>query len=134
MADFETEMKMMSPLRHPNVIFFYGGVWTEGVDRMCLVVEFAGRGSLDALIGTPEIAWEANGSFVACTIFLLLLPPSLRRATLVLYCCLLFSLSWISPDVDWIENKSSSTTCRRISLWRSLTRLKRILVIVSLSH
>ncbi len=43
--DFVSEIAIMSPLRHPNIIFFYGGVWLEGASRMCLVVEYAGRGS-----------------------------------------------------------------------------------------
>ena len=42
--DFVSEIAIMSPLRHPNIIFFYGGVWLEGASRMCLVVEYAGRG------------------------------------------------------------------------------------------
>ena len=54
---FLAEIKIMTPLRHPNVIFFHGGIWTQGADRVCLVLEFAGRGSLDEWIGKDEVAW-----------------------------------------------------------------------------
>ncbi len=59
---FVAEIKVMTPLRHPNVIFFYGGVWTQGADRICLVLEFAGRGSLDGWIGKDEVAWPESES------------------------------------------------------------------------
>ena len=55
---FLAEIKIMTPLRHPNVIFFHGGIWTQGADRVCLVLEFAGRGSLDEWIGKDEVAWS----------------------------------------------------------------------------
>ena len=54
-ADFIDEIKIMAPLKHPNVIFFYGGVWTEGVNKMCIVLEFAGRGGLDEWVGASEL-------------------------------------------------------------------------------
>ena len=47
-------------LRHPNVIFLYGGAWTQGADKICLVLEFAGRGSLDEWIGSEEIEWWSD--------------------------------------------------------------------------
>ena len=67
-----TSLSLFSPphwrhsLRHQNVIFLYGGAWTQGADKICLVLEFAGRGSLDTWIGSEEIEWwsdelESNG-------------------------------------------------------------------------
>ncbi len=62
---FINEIKLMSRLRHPNIIYFYGGIWTQGADKMCLVLEFAGRGSLSAWIGNDEIAWGKRGRRIA---------------------------------------------------------------------
>ena len=59
---FISEIKIMTPLRHPNIIYFYGGMWTQGADRVCLVLEFAGRGSLDEWIGKDEVAWPSQGT------------------------------------------------------------------------
>ena len=67
-ADFVNEIKIMAPLKHPNLIFFYGGVWTAGVGRMCIVLEFAGRGGLDKAIGTSDLRWSRWGWPVACDI------------------------------------------------------------------
>ena len=47
-------------LRHPNVIYLYGGAWTQGAFKICLVLEFAGRGSLDKWIGSEEIEWWSD--------------------------------------------------------------------------
>ena len=42
--DFIAEINMMSGLRHQNVIFFYGGVWSEGVKKMCRELWLGGVG------------------------------------------------------------------------------------------
>ena len=40
----------MCPLHHPNLVKLFGGCWTEGVDQLCLVLEFCSQGSLLTLM------------------------------------------------------------------------------------
>ena len=36
----------MGPLRHPNLVRMFGAVWSEGPDKLCLVLEYVENGSL----------------------------------------------------------------------------------------
>ena len=36
----------MCPLHHPNLVLVHGGVWNEGADKLCIVLEFCGQGSI----------------------------------------------------------------------------------------
>ena len=36
----------MTPLRHENLVRLFGGVWNEGADKLCIVLEYAEGGSL----------------------------------------------------------------------------------------
>ena len=58
----------MAPLHHPNLIKLYGGCWNEGADKLCIVLEYAAKGSLKSLfeegsafeVGTwasPRFGW-----------------------------------------------------------------------------
>ncbi|KAG2374413.1 hypothetical protein C9374_010697 [Naegleria lovaniensis] len=47
--EFEKEAMIMSSLRHPNIVFFYGIIVSE--ERKFMVVEFMNGGSLESLIG-----------------------------------------------------------------------------------
>ena len=41
--DFVSEINVMTELRHPNVIYFFGGVWTRGVQKMCRELRWSVR-------------------------------------------------------------------------------------------
>jgi len=44
----------MCPLHHPNLVRLWGGVWNEGADKLCIVIEFCPHGSLKPyLVQTP---------------------------------------------------------------------------------
>ena len=36
----------MAPLSHPNMVKLWGGVWNEGADKLCIVLEYCPYGSL----------------------------------------------------------------------------------------
>ena len=36
----------MAPLVHENLVRLWGGVWNEGADKLCIVIEFCPHGSL----------------------------------------------------------------------------------------
>ena len=49
----------MAPLFHPNLVRLWGGVWNEGADKLCIVLEFCAKGSLESFL--PEVqapTWE----------------------------------------------------------------------------
>ena len=66
LAKFKAELIIMAPLHHPNLVRLWGGVWNEGADKLCIVLEFCHNGSLDSFLGqenlqgTPSsaITWE----------------------------------------------------------------------------
>ena len=41
----------MAPLRHANLVRLWGGVWSEGADKLCIVIEFCPHGSLTTYLG-----------------------------------------------------------------------------------
>ena len=53
----QSELIIMAPLRHENLVQLHGGVWKEGADKLCIVLEFCARGSLDA--GAFPFMWTA---------------------------------------------------------------------------
>ncbi len=56
--------QIMTPLNHPNLVKFYGGVWSEGADKLCLVLEYCSRGSLLTLMdGTKRLGTWADPRF-----------------------------------------------------------------------
>lgn len=42
--------QIMAPLHHENLIRLFGGVWNEGVDKLCIVLEYCSAGSLKTLL------------------------------------------------------------------------------------
>ena len=54
----------MAPLHHPNLVKLYGGCWSEGPDKLCLVLEFCPMGSLRTLMdGTKRLGTWADPRF-----------------------------------------------------------------------
>ena len=49
----------MTPLHHPNLVRLYGGVWNEGADRLCIVLEFCANGSLKSFLKGDESSWAS---------------------------------------------------------------------------
>ena len=51
--EFMGELKLMAPLSHSNLVSLVGGCWSDGPDKLCLVLEFCARGTLkDVLVAT----------------------------------------------------------------------------------
>ena len=51
--EFMGELKLMAPLSHSNLVSLVGGCWSDGPDKLCLVLEFCERGTLkDLLVAT----------------------------------------------------------------------------------
>ena len=46
----------MAPLHHANLVRMVGACWTDGPDKLCLVLEYMPRGSFDRLLGDPALA------------------------------------------------------------------------------
>ena len=49
-CEFMGELKLMAPLSHENLVILVGGCWSDGPDKLCLVLEFCGRGTLRDLL------------------------------------------------------------------------------------
>ena len=47
----------MTPLHHPNLVRLYGGVWNEGADKLCIVLEFCANGSLKMFLAENAGTW-----------------------------------------------------------------------------
>ena len=54
-------MQIMAPLRHENLVRLYGGVWGEGADKLCIVLEYCANGSLTSFL-TIRLQTEGTGS------------------------------------------------------------------------
>ena len=53
--EFVSELKLMAPLSHSNLIRLIGGCWNDGPDKLCIVLEFCSRGTLkDLLVATAS--------------------------------------------------------------------------------
>ena len=45
----------MAPLSHPNLVRLYGGCWSDGPDKLCIVLEFCARGTLKELLVATDV-------------------------------------------------------------------------------
>ena len=57
---FLGELMLMAPLRHPNLVGLVGGCWTDGPDKLCIVLEYCPKGSLDGMLKDRGNTWEAH--------------------------------------------------------------------------
>ena len=58
LAKFKAELIIMAPLHHPNIVRLWGGVWTEGADKLCIVLELCKHGSLATYFREEVGTWE----------------------------------------------------------------------------
>ena len=57
LAKFKAELIIMAPLHNPNIVRLYGGVWNEGADKLCIVLEFCASGSLNSFLAKEPGSW-----------------------------------------------------------------------------
>ena len=57
LAKFKAELIIMAPLHHPNLVRLWGGVWNEGADKLCIVLEFCANGSLNIFLSKDAGTW-----------------------------------------------------------------------------
>ena len=58
---FLCEITLMAPLRHPNLVLLIGGCWSDGPDKLCIVLEYCSKGSLGGMVNNdPSITWSGN--------------------------------------------------------------------------
>ena len=57
LAKFKAELIIMAPLHHPNLVRLWGGVWNEGADKLCIVLEFCANGSLKTFLAADARTW-----------------------------------------------------------------------------
>lgn len=57
LAKFKSELIIMAPLHHPNLVRLFGGVWNEGADKLCIVLEFCAKGSLKSFLKKEAGTW-----------------------------------------------------------------------------
>ena len=57
LARFKAELIIMAPLHHPNLVRLLGGVWNEGADKLCIVLEFCSNGSLKYFLRKKAGTW-----------------------------------------------------------------------------
>ena len=57
LAKFKSELTIMAPLHHPNLVRLWGGVWNEGADKLCIVLEFCPHGSFKTFLKGNEGSW-----------------------------------------------------------------------------
>ena len=57
LAKFKAELIIMAPLHHPNLVKLWGGVWNEGADKLCIVLEFCANGSLNTFLKDEVGTW-----------------------------------------------------------------------------
>ena len=57
LAKFKAELIIMAPLHHPNLVRLWGGVWNEGADKLCIVLEFCANGSLNTFLAEDAGTW-----------------------------------------------------------------------------
>ena len=56
MAEFLSELQIMAPLSHPNLVQLIGGSW-ENPDELCIVLELCVEGSLSTYLGKIPRTW-----------------------------------------------------------------------------
>ena len=57
LKDFKEEISIMAHLRHRHLIALLGACWKDGPDKLCLVLEFAGRGSFADCLKDELMGW-----------------------------------------------------------------------------
>ena len=57
LSKFKSELIIMAPLHHPNLVRLWGGVWNEGADKLCIVLEFCANGSLKSFLKEDPRTW-----------------------------------------------------------------------------
>ena len=57
LAKFKSEVIIMAPLNHPNLVRLWGGVWNEGADKLCIVLEFCAKGSFKSFLAEDAGTW-----------------------------------------------------------------------------
>ena len=57
LSKFKAEVVIMAPLHHPNLVRLHGGVWNEGADKLCIVLEFCLNGALSSFLGDHSGTW-----------------------------------------------------------------------------
>ena len=57
LSKFKAELIIMAPLHHPNLVRLYGGVWNEGADKLCIVLEFCANGSFKSFLADDPGTW-----------------------------------------------------------------------------
>ena len=57
LSRFKSELIIMAPLHHPNLVRLWGGVWNEGADKLCIVLEFCANGSLKSFLKEDTGTW-----------------------------------------------------------------------------
>ena len=66
LSKFKAELIIMAPLHHHNLVRLYGGVWNEGADKLCIVLEFCRHGSLKSYMGNiSSTTWAGTGKGLA---------------------------------------------------------------------
>ena len=50
----------MAPLKHPNLVHLHGAVWNQGPDKLCLVLEYVGGGSLLEVLAPAQAATASS--------------------------------------------------------------------------
>jgi hypothetical protein len=58
--EFLGELTLMAPLRHPNLVGLIGGCWTDGPDKLCIVLEYCSRGSLGGMVKDRSNTWDEH--------------------------------------------------------------------------
>ena len=58
LSKFKSELIIMAPLHHPNLVRLWGGVWNEGADKLCIVLELCPHGSFNTYLKRVEGTWE----------------------------------------------------------------------------
>ena len=58
LSKFKSELIIMAPLHHPNLVRLWGGVWNEGADKLCIVLELCPHGSFNIFLKRVEGTWE----------------------------------------------------------------------------
>ena len=60
LGKFKSELIIMAPLHHPNIVRLWGGVWNEGADKLCIVLEFCANGSLKTFLAEDAGTWTGT--------------------------------------------------------------------------
>ena len=60
LTKFKSELIIMAPLHHPNLVRLWGGVWNEGADKLCIVLEFCANGSLKTFLAEDTGTWTGT--------------------------------------------------------------------------